>query len=310
MKKVAVFFDDPQFDDYPFSIDLYRKVYHQLGQMMSEYGGEFWIVRGVKTFLGHGIFSHGWRYTAGAFVHVETPVHIDVIWNKGDLIPDADTTIVNDPRLHAIACDKWKSYLLFPDLHARTCLIQNVLDWNAAMASLRTDTLVLKPLMGYGGEGIIIGSKRDFLSVPMAIPFIAQEFIDTSHGIPCLMEGLHDFRVIVMNGEIVLSYIRTPPPGKFTANVSQGGKEIEVQQHMIPDEVRSIIASVEKKFFRFPHPLYSIDMGREVNGAWKVFELNAKPGFSPLETGESYPPFFARLCVFLLSVQRNSSMEA
>ncbi|OGJ58442.1 hypothetical protein A2635_02320 [Candidatus Peribacteria bacterium RIFCSPHIGHO2_01_FULL_51_9] len=307
MKMVAVYFDDPDFDDYPFDIDLYRKVYHQLGQVMEDRGGQLSIVRSQKTFLGHGKFSHAWTYEAGAFVYSDMPKTFDVVWNKGEFLPDADTMTVNDPRLTAITGDKWVSEQWFPEIHAPTVLLQNSDDMKKAMQVIGTDRIVLKPLMGYGGEGVVVMDKEEWGNAPPVFPCIAQEFIDTSRGIPGLVDGMHDFRVIVMDGEIVLSYIRTPPPHKFTANVSQGGREIEVMRDMVPSAVEEIVAVVEKKFRQFPHRLYTIDMGLDVSGRWEVFELNARPGFSPMETGKSYPPFYERLCDFLLSIHKSGA---
>lgn len=305
MKMVAVFFDEPDFDDYPFDIDLYRTVYHQLGQVMEDQGGQLSIVRSQKTFLGRGTFSHAWTYTAGAFVHGDMPKAFDVVWNKGEFVPDADTVTINDPRLTAITSNKWMSYQWFPNLHARTVLLEESKNCAEKIRMLKTNRIVIKPLKGYGGEGVVVTDKEGLDTASLILPCIVQEFIDTSHGIPGLVDGMHDFRVIVMDGEIALSYIRTPPPHKFTANVSQGGREIEVLRDMVPSEVEKIVATVEQKFRQFPHRLYTVDMGLEASGQWKVFELNARPGFSPMETGKSYPPFYRRLCDFLLSIQKS-----
>lgn len=304
MKTVAVFFDDPDFDDYPFDIQLYRTVYHQLGQVMEDQGGQLSIVRSQETFLGHGRFSHAWMYEGGTFVYVDTPKTFDVVWNKGEFVPDADTVTINDPRLTAVTSNKWVSYQWFPTAHARTVLLEESKNCAEKIRMLKTDRIVIKPLTGYGGEGVVVTDKEKPDTASLILPCIAQEFIDTSRGIPGLVDGMHDFRVIVMDGDIVLSYIRTPPPHKFTANVSQGGKEIEVLRDMVPSEVEKIVAIVEEKFRQFPRRLYTVDMGLDVSGRWKVFELNTRPGFSPLETGKSYPPFYRRLCDFLLSASK------
>lgn len=59
--------------------------------------------------------------------------------------------------------------------------------------------------------------------------------------------------------------------------------------------------TVQKRKIPFPRRLYTIDMGLGADGLWRVFELNTKPGFSPMETGRSYAAFYGKLADFLLA---------
>jgi len=63
---------------------------------------------------------------------------------------------------------------------------------------------------------------------------IVQQFVDSGSGIEKLnIEGVHDLRVVVVDGKPVLSYIRQPESG-YIANVAQGGTMEFVKLKMCP----------------------------------------------------------------------------
>lgn len=310
MKNVAVFFDDPGENDYPFNIELYRTVYRQLAQVMESIGGKLCVVRGRETYLGSNDFSHAWIFDGDFFKRAPGPFHADVVWNKGRQLQDAQLLQVNHPELDAICLDKWRCYRLFPHLFRKTLLVNSEAELPGALASLATDTVTLKPLSGWGGFNVIIGAREEVIQKNKQYPCIVQEFIDTAQGIDGLVDGMHDFRIVSLNGEVGLSYIRTPPPGMFTANVSQGGREIEVPPDAVPPEPHRILAEVDRAFSTYTPRIYTVDMGRDRDGRWYVFEINAKPGFSPMETGSSYPPFYRKLCSLLLDAAAQGSAQA
>ncbi|TSC79336.1 MAG: hypothetical protein G01um101425_616 [Candidatus Peregrinibacteria bacterium Gr01-1014_25] len=301
MRTAAVFFDEPNADDYPFSIPLYRTVYRQLGESVAARGGRLAVVRDAATYRGNGTFAHGWVFDGTWFADHPGPLHTDLLWNKGRTFQAPDANCLNDPALDAICTDKWRSYELLHDVMFPTALVTRAEELVGAMARLTTERVVLKPLGSYGGQGVLVGAPADVAAQNTVYPCIVQEFIDTSGGIPGIVDGMHDLRIISINGDVGLSYIRTPPPGEYTANVSRGGKEIEVPPDHVPPEALAIFRHVDQVFSRFPRRLYTVDMGRDRSGRWAAFEVNAKPGFSPKETGPSYPPFYDRLAELLLS---------
>lgn len=300
MPIVAVYFDDPGENDYPFSIELYRTVYRQLAETMKKLGGELCVVRGAETYKGNNTFTHAWFFDGTFFNRKESNVTVDIVWNKGRKLQDPALKQVNHPELDAICLDKWRCYQLFPYLYKKTIIVQDKAALPGALKQIKTEKVTLKPLTGWGGFNVIIGSPDEVLKKNELFPCIVQEFVDTSSGIKGIVDGMHDFRIVSLNGEIGLCYIRTPPPGKLTANVSQGGREIEVPPDAIPSEAAAILADVDIVFSAYKPRIYTVDMGRDASGRWYVFEINAKPGFSPMETGKSYPPFYKKLCELLL----------
>src|SRR6185436_9953431 len=134
-----------------------------------------------------------------------------------------------------------------------------------------------------------------------SFPYLIQEFIDTSAGVPGIVEGIHDFRIVAVSGEPVVCYVRTPPPGKKLANVAQGGKEIHVTLDRIPQEALALFQQVDDALARFPKRVYSVDMGRNVDGRWMIIELNSKPGLTPKHWGPDNVRFMELLADTLLS---------
>ncbi len=305
MRTVAVYFDDPGENDYPFSIELYRTVYRQLATVIQEMGGQLMVVRGAETYLGDNKFSHAWVFDGTWFMRKEGPVHADFVWNKGRKLQTPEMRQVNNPKMEEICLDKWKTYELFSHLMAKTIHVENKGKLADALKELRTERVTLKPLSGFGGFNVLIGSREEVSAKNTMYPCIVQEFVDTSGGIPDIVDEMHDFRIISLNGAVGLCYIRTPPPGMFTANVSQGGKEIEVPPEKIPPEPLQALAEVDRVFSKYLPRIYTVDMGRDKSGKWFVFEINGKPGFSPMETGESYPPFYRKLGGLLLENAKN-----
>ena len=111
-------------------------------------------------------------------------------------------------------------------------------------------------------------------------PYLVQELIDTENGITGLAEGRHDFRLVTVGGEIVAAFMRVPADGKYIANVAQGGDIHEIPLGQIPESAVDMFTEVDKEFARFPKRLYSLDLGLDRSGNWKIIELNAQPGLS------------------------------
>jgi hypothetical protein len=52
MKNIAVYFDKPNHEDYPFNDKEYRTAYRELAQTVTEKGAQFAVVRSKKSYLG------------------------------------------------------------------------------------------------------------------------------------------------------------------------------------------------------------------------------------------------------------------
>lgn len=143
------------------------------------------------------------------------------------------------------------------------------------------------------GKGIIIDFPSNMGSVELdpTKKYVLQEFVDTSKGIPSITSGHHDIRIIIVNGKITLTHVRTPQKGSFLANVAQGGSIREILPEDIPDFIKDIAKNIQSIIdTNFNFPLYSIDFGVQDQRTPFVFELNDQIGF-PRENMRQHTDF-------------------
>lgn len=288
---VAVYFDDPSYDGYPFDNEEYRISYHDLAGAIQQRGGRFAIVRGQESYIGNRTFSCGWIYDGTTFRASSEPLVCDIIYNKGHFSGDGSEIILNHPDLDAICTDKVRTYELLPNVSPKTVCVAGAEMLPELLEVLRTDRVVGKPTHGEGGHDVHIGSKDTVAQMLRRFPYILQEYVDTSGGIPKLVDGLHDLRVIVVNGTAVQAFIRTPPPGGILPNVAQGGSTHEVNLKDVPEDAMHIVRCVDDQLKCFPNRLYSVDMGRDVSGSWFLFELNSRPALFSRKRGPGFERF-------------------
>ncbi len=287
MRKIAIYFTEPGFDAYPFDQDEYRKAYEKIGQMIQERGGQCFLVRGEDTYKGGTSFQGGWMFSDGAFERTEELIEADVIFNKGRFIPEKGVHVINDPELDELCTDKWKTYEMFQEFCPVTTIVHSKEELKSALDAMPSELTVAKPLDSQGGNGVIIADKKKIEESVTSFPYLLQEFIDTSNGIPGIVDDLHDFRIITVNGKTISAFVRSPKDGHFIANVSQGGEIFGVHPEDIPDSAMDIFRKIDAKMAKYKKRIYSLDLGHTKDGSWKIIELNSQPGLSIVDYEES-----------------------
>lgn len=170
----------------------------------------------------------------GAVVRLDLRKDVDVILMRQDppfhmgyitaahlleLVADK-TLVVNDPAGVRSSPEKILP-LMFPDLQPPTLItrdVKRVQDFRAQHGEI-----VLKPLHGHGGAGVLkIGREDgnleavvDLFNKMVPEPFIAQAFL------PAVSEG--DKRIVLVDGEPVGAINRKPPSGAIRSNLVVGG---------------------------------------------------------------------------------------
>jgi len=136
------------------------------------------------------------------------------------------------------------------------------------------DKMILKPLDGYGGSGVIVLEKKAAQSISSLLDFyingqreqkyvILQEFIEGAE------QG--DVRILLLNGKPIGAMKRVPAEGDIRSNIHAGGKE-----------VKHTLSKVEKRICELVGPRLVADglyfVGLDViNG--KLIEINVlSPG--------------------------------
>lgn len=184
--------------------------------------------------------------------------------------------VFNNYHIEELCKDKLKQAKLFSKLVPKTYFVKNKTDFKNAVKKIKTNKVILKPRFGYGGIGIKVYDKeKPFTKNNFKLEYVAQEFIDTSKGIPKLkINGIHDVRCIVINDKVSYSFVREPRSG-LLANVHQGGKATEIK---IQKELVEKIKDIDLKLKKYGNRVYSVDFFYS-NGKYYLVELNSKPGF-------------------------------
>lgn len=136
-----------------------------------------------------------------------------------ELVTD-ETLVVNDPAGVRSSPEKILT-LIYPDLQPPTLITRDIRRVHAFRE--RHGDIVLKPLHGHGGAGVLkIGRSDgnleavvDLFNKMVPEPFIAQAFL------PAVSEG--DKRILIVDGEPVGAINRKPPSGAIRSNLVVGG---------------------------------------------------------------------------------------
>jgi glutathione synthase len=136
-----------------------------------------------------------------------------------ELVTD-ETLVVNDPAGVRSSPEKVLT-LMYPDLQPPTLITRDIKRVHEFRA--QHGDIVLKPLHGHGGAGVLkIGREDgnleavvDLFNKMVPEPFIAQAFL------PAVSEG--DKRILIVDGKPVGAINRKPPSGAIRSNLVVGG---------------------------------------------------------------------------------------
>ncbi len=285
MKKIAVFFKLPGAKDEPLSKPDYWTAYSELSETISARGAQMYITRGQSTYLGNGLFSRSWVIEEGN-LRETGPVTVEVIFDKGRFNSDGTIPVFNNKKIQDYCDDKWMMYQHLSHHCPKTFYAENSTQLQPIISQISTEYVVFKPRVGAGGDGVVIEKKAYFshTSLSLKFPAIISEFIDTSDGIPGIVEGMHDLRVAIFDGELLYSYVRTPPNGSLLANVAKGGTFAMVNIKRLPQEILNIITSIDTEIKDVGHRFYTVDFGWTSEGP-KIIEMNSFIGLLPNKDG-------------------------
>jgi glutathione synthase/RimK-type ligase-like ATP-grasp enzyme len=286
MNRVATFFKLPEVLDYPLSKADYFDAYTELGQKVEAKGGQFFVVRGMSTYEGNGHFSQSWKFVNGQ-LEAAGPLTADVVFDRGEFETDGQVLVFNHPDINHLCTDKWAMYQRFAEYCPKTWLVHSQAELEQALSQVSTKLVVAKPVDGQEGEGVMIDTAAVIASQKWAYPVLVQDFIDTSFGIPGIVEGLHDLRVALVNGEIMYSYFRTPPQGSYLANVARGGKFSMIDPTKLPGKVLEIVSKIDGELASVGSRFYGIDFGITQDGP-KIIEMNSRLGLLPNRDDQAF----------------------
>lgn len=136
-----------------------------------------------------------------------------------------------------------------------------------------TEKMIMKPLNGYGGQGVIVVEKNAHQNFSSLLDFyiggeqgnhvILQEYVEGAS------EG--DVRILMLNGEPIGAMKRVPSGKDIRSNISAGGKEVK---HQLSKEEKALCQALGPQLVRDGLYFVGLDV---ING--KLIEANVlSPG--------------------------------
>lgn len=234
----------------------------------------------------NGVVKKSWAWEAGSWERRENE-EVNLVFDKFKLDDETfrlkkrmaeEVGIINAPELDMLCKDKLKSYKEFSDLTPRTMKatrdnVKEMID--------QYGKVVIKPRYAFGGKGVtMLETIEEYEEDINPEEYVVQRFVDSSKGIEDLVEGSHDLRAIISNGEVQIAYVRFNEDD-FISNVAEGGNKKKVDLENFPDEGKELVEKVKNKIdSEFPLSNYSVDLFfDEESNPW-IIELNSKPGMN------------------------------
>lgn len=207
--------------------------------------------------------------------------------------------MLNHPMLEEFCWDKVLVSEIFQQHTPKTFLVNSIKGLNAVLPEIKSRKIVLKPRFGTLGSEVMIIKKNE-LPETIEKNTLVQEFINTSHGIKGLTKGMHDLRLIMINGKLNHAYIRIPERGMLVANMARGGKKIFVPNRTVPHSALKIAKGIDRLFRRFNPRLFSVDFLFDKNQKPYIVECNSSPtlhryGYGKYKRTEFFDDIFAAI---------------
>jgi glutathione synthase/RimK-type ligase-like ATP-grasp enzyme len=191
--------------------------------------------------------------------------------------------LYNSPIFKTLLGNKLAQYLYCKDVMAPSWLADTPEEL-ASIFSQTTDTdIVLKPLYGSGGKGILIGEKASLIKEPLEFPLLVQTFVPAK-GIPGFSnpEELADLRLVYINHELIYAISRIAKPSSLFTNFHQGATAVMVPLEKIPSSALALADGIVKKLEVFSEANYALDLMFDLSLKPFLVEINTTPGFDLL----------------------------
>src|SRR5688572_26618595 len=275
-KTVAIYCDSLAMPGKTFEKEHYWEAYSDLLLMLKARGVNAYFVSDNETYLSRGVFTEGYTLEQKGSIEdlIRVPfIRADIVYNRGNFT-STDIPVFKPRQVYALGTDKFVMYDELKEFQPYSVVCHTQMQLDKALEDIKTDLVVVKKPVSYGGRDVYIGTREEVLSkLPTyGYPYLAQEFMDTSIGIPGVVKGAHDLRIEMGGGEIWACYVRTPKAGEYRANVAQGGTATYLKRDQVPQDVAKLAKRIDARFGNQPR-FYALDFANTPDG-WKLIELN------------------------------------
>jgi len=294
---VIVYFGDDWHRDIPIKSDLTREAIKGWMKMGEDIGVAVYRASISWYDKEKNIFTKAWTFRNGNWLKIENPVTPDLIYDKVASSHDYElfnlkkeiarkVRIFNDPQFRAIAGNKVSQYVLFGEFMPKSFISNNEKELKESIRKIKSSKVVIKPLYGCGGDGIIIDEKEKVFEYEYIFPVLVQEFIVSEKGIPGFSkkDEISDLRMVFNHHKLTYALSRIAKPGSLFTNLHQGASGVMVPEEAIPESVKKIVKKIIRRLKVFPKAQYSLDFMFDNNGKPYLVELNTTPGMDLIYT--------------------------
>lgn len=259
------------------------------------------------------VFTKYALYTKEVYKVVDEEIRIDVVWNRSvhnsSLIYMLWSFLVcPSPQFSALSDDKLQQYTLLKKHQSRTVLFHNFIISQSVQDSFG-DMVVLKPRFWSWGVDVQLFKKQDLLNekdrfMNLKKRMLVQEYIDSSGGIPWLVIGKHDLRVVLLWNTIDHLTVRQPSDSKeFRSNVAVWWTETIFPCEALPKELEKLILVLQERL-QLSHELCSLDFSYSTEEKrWYCIEINASPWIEYTEQQRIFATgYYTRLAKYFRSL--------
>jgi glutathione synthase/RimK-type ligase-like ATP-grasp enzyme len=245
--------------------------------------------------LKTGTFKKSWAYRDGKWKKSGKPIKPDLIFDKitgkrdyrlfdKKMEISKKVKIFNSPLFRTILDNKLSQYLVLSEFMAPSYVASDEKETREAMKKIKSSKVVLKPIYGSGGFGILIEEKNKIKLEKIDYPIFVQEFIKSEKGIPGFSKKkeVADLRMVFMNHELVFSLSRIAKTGSLFTNFHQGAQAVIVPEKSIPKKAKIMADKIVEKLKIFPEAQYALDFIFTNSGNPILVEMNTTPGFDLL----------------------------
>ncbi|OBU14122.1 MULTISPECIES: glutathione synthase [Photobacterium] len=192
---------------------------------------------------------------------------LDSVRDHTFIVNDIDGLRVANNKLYTASLpDPNKEFIPVTHVSKNRDYLERVLDESPQ------DRMILKPLNGYGGKGVILIEKSAKSSVKSLLDFYIgddQNYVILQDYIEGAEQG--DVRIMLLNGEPIGAMRRIPAEGDVRSNIHAGGREVK---HVLTKQELALCKHIGPKLVRDGLYFVGLDV---ING--KLVEVNVlSPG--------------------------------
>lgn len=157
----------------------------------------------------------------------------------------------------------------FPEIIPLTHISKNKEYLKRVIKESKNDKMILKPLIGHGGSGVIILEKNADKNINSLLDFYIDgkqesHYVILQDYVPGAEKG--DVRVLMLNGEPIGAMKRVPHPDDARSNIHVGGT---VEKHVLTKEEKMICKAIGPRLVADGLYFVGLDI---ING--KLIEIN------------------------------------